>query len=215
MIDTGMFDFSNNCTYNEVTGEKMIKTIDALLQDFKDYKNPYAHIKLLVNNGVLIKLKRGIYETNKDVAPFALAAVLYAPSYISFQSALSYYGIIPERTESITSASLNAKKNKNYSTPLGYFSFQDVPSSAFSKELRLIENEESSYMMATPEKAMCDYLSKIKAIRKNQFNSFLFDDLRVDREKLKCFRKNTVNKLAKYYKKTNVQLLADFLKGEK
>jgi hypothetical protein len=43
----------------------MIKTISVLLNEFKDYKNPYDHIRLLVKEGSLIKLKRGLYETER------------------------------------------------------------------------------------------------------------------------------------------------------
>jgi len=44
----------------------MIKTISVLLNEFKNYKNPHDHIRLLVKEGSLIKLKRGLYENNGE-----------------------------------------------------------------------------------------------------------------------------------------------------
>jgi len=48
--------------------------------------------------------------------------LLYTPSYVSFDYALSYYGLIPERVYEVTSATLHAKKI--FETPLERFSYQ-------------------------------------------------------------------------------------------
>jgi hypothetical protein len=193
----------------------MIKTILVLLNEFKDYKNPYDHIRLLVKEGSLIKLKRGLYETRKDANLFAIASVLYSPSYVSFQSALSFYGLIPERVVGVTSASLGARKNKNYKTPYGDFSYQDVPEGVFDLGLRWIDNSDSSYFLATKEKALCDLLAKNKAVPEEDFSAFLYDDLRLDKDVLLTFSKSLVHSLAKVYERKNVTLLLRYLeKGE-
>jgi len=193
----------------------MIKTISALLNEFKDYKNPYDHIRLLVKEGSLIKLKRGLYETRRDANPFAIASILYSPSYVSFQSALSFYGLIPERVVGVTSASLGARKNKNYTTPYGDFSYQDVPEAVFNLGLKWVDDPESPYLLATKEKALCDLLAKSDAVLEDDFSAFLFDDLRLDKSVLLIFSQSLVRSLAKAYRKKNVDRLVRYLEKAK
>ena len=50
----------------------MIKTINMLLYEYRDYFNIYNKIALEENNNNLIKLKIGLYDTNKDAEPFTL-----------------------------------------------------------------------------------------------------------------------------------------------
>jgi len=91
-----------------------------LLKD--EVSNVNAKIAYMVKQGILVRLKKGLYifsELYRDgsVDMVAVANRLYAPSYISFDYALSYYGLIPERVYEITSATLHAKKT--YETHLG------------------------------------------------------------------------------------------------
>ena len=190
----------------------MIKTTAALLEEFLDYKNPHDHVRLLVKEGRLFKLKRGLYETNKNASLFAIASVLYAPSYVSFQSALSFYGLIPERVANVTSASLNAKKNKQYSNIFGNFFYQDVSEEAFHLELRWVDDPDSPYLIATKEKALCDLLAKTKTIRDQDFAAFLSDDLRLEKDSVLSLNKSVIVSLAKAYRKRNVTLLMNYLK---
>jgi hypothetical protein len=193
----------------------MIKTISVLLNEFKDYKNPYDHIRLLVKEGSLIKLKRGLYETGKDANPFAIASVLYSPSYVSFQSALSFYGLIPERVVGVTSASLGARKKKSYRTPYGGFSYQDVPETVFNLGLKWMDDPESPFLIATKEKALCDLLAKSETVAEEDFLALLFDDLRMDENVLLTFSESLVRSLAKAYGRKNVDLLVRYLEKEK
>jgi hypothetical protein len=63
------------------------------------------------------------------VEPMEIANPLYGPSYISLEYALSYYGLIPERVESITS--VTTKRSKKFITPLGSFSYEHIPLKAY------------------------------------------------------------------------------------
>ena len=101
----------------------MIKTIDMLLYEYRDYSNIYNKIAVEEKNNNLIKLKRGLYETNKDADPFTIANVLLSPSYISFETALAYYGMIPEMVYAIKSASF--KKNKK-NRRIRLYAFLDI-----------------------------------------------------------------------------------------
>jgi hypothetical protein len=209
-----IIEFSNNSIYNRVAGGHMIKSSQALLEEFKDYQNPFDHIRLLVRDGQLIKLKRGLYEDDKKADPFSVAGLLYAPSYISFQSALSFYGLIPERVLNITSASLKANKEKRYLNQFGAFIYQDVPPAVFSLSLNWVDDPDSPYLIATKEKALCDLLAKIHPVESQEdLKALLFEDLRIDEDGLKSFKLSEIEKLAKAYQRKNLSLLLTAMKG--
>ena len=117
----------------------MIKTIDMLLYEYREYSNIYNKIAVEEKNNNLIKLKRGLYETNKDADPFTIANVLLSPSYISFETALAYYGMIPERVYVIKSASFKKNKKKEYKNTFGLFLYQDINSNAYPYDINQIE----------------------------------------------------------------------------
>lgn len=84
-------------------------------------------ISALVTAGDLLRLKKGFYTFSPDyrrqpIDVLAVANGLYAPSYVSFEYALSLHGVIPERVMQITSAT--CKNNKLFDTPIGRFSYQ-------------------------------------------------------------------------------------------
>lgn len=74
----------------------MIKTYQALLEDYEEYKNPDKKIKRTADEGKLIRLTKGLYETYKDITGYLVANAMYGPSYLSFDFALSYHSLIPE-----------------------------------------------------------------------------------------------------------------------
>lgn len=49
--------------------------------------------------GELIPLRRGLYLQDRTANPLALAPAIHGPSYVSFESALAWHGLIPERVE--------------------------------------------------------------------------------------------------------------------
>ena len=58
----------------------------------------------------LFKVINGLYETNENTPGYLLSTSIYGPSYISFEYALYFYGLIPERVDTITCATYNKKK---------------------------------------------------------------------------------------------------------
>jgi len=86
-----------------------------ILELLKDYKRPNDKISEWIKNGELISLRRGLYipGPKSDIEkpePFLIANHLCGPSYVSLESALSYWGLIPERVYEITSVTLKSKK---------------------------------------------------------------------------------------------------------
>ncbi len=117
--------------------------------------------------GYIIKVKNGFYTfanrqyTTLDL--YRVANLLYTPSYISLQSALSFYSIIPEAVISITSISTN--KTTAFTTPLAHCMYQSVKKKLFFG-YQLLSHPNGAVRMANPEKAVLDYLYLNPAIKK-------------------------------------------------
>ena len=87
---------------------------------------------------------------------YLLAASIYGPSYLSFDFALSYWGLIPEAVFSFTSATFDKKKRKQFVTPFGLFTYRDVPRKAYPFGIQILNEGDYSFFIANPEKALCD-----------------------------------------------------------
>lgn len=193
----------------------MVITTSILKNQYKDYSNPLDKIKREVDSGALIRLYKGLYETNRNVDPFFLAPLILSPSYLSFEWALSYYGLIPEKVVAITSASLKVRKNKTYINFFGRFEYSDVSPEVFSEGLATLSDDEYSVRIATKEKAICDSLSKWRVVNSvKELKELLFEDKRIDEDEFKTCDFVLLLRLASLYKKTNLTLLSKFIKEE-
>lgn len=115
----------------------MIVTTSMLKHRYRDYANPLDKIKRDADRGILIRLTRGLYETSDAISPSFLASAILSPSYLSFDYALSYYGLIPEKVVCVTSASLGLRKNKTFVNAFGRYTYSDIPATAFFRGLIL------------------------------------------------------------------------------
>lgn len=193
----------------------MVITTSILRKQYKDYSNPLDKIKREVDSGALIRLYKGLYETNRNVDPFFLAPLILSPSYLSFEWALSYYGLIPEKVVAITSASLKVRKNKTYINFFGRFEYSDVSPEVFSEGLDSLSDDEYTVRIATKEKAICDSLSKWRVVNSvKELKELLFEDKRIDEDEFKTCDFVLLLRLASLYKKTNLTLLSKFIKEE-
>lgn len=182
-------------------------------EKYHNYQNKDTKLSRDIKDKKIFRIISGLYETNPNTPGYLLASSIYGPSYISFEYALAYYGLIPERVTTITCATYNKKKKKKYTTDFGTFTYRDIPLSAYSEEILLKEENNYSYQIATPEKAICDKLYTLKPLN-NYLNleNILFNDLRIDKEELFKLDSNKINKLSKLYHSTNVELLAKYLR---
>lgn len=163
-----------------------------ILELLKDYKRPNDKISELIKSGELVSLKRGLYipghETDLPVPkPFLIANHLLGPSYVSLESALSYWGFIPERVYEISSATL--KTAKQYLTPAGRFSYQHLPFPYYSFGIERIQlTPKQTALIASREKAICDKVILTSGITLRsvaQTKAFLLEDLRTDESLLR------------------------------
>ena len=159
-----------------------------LMSLLKDYKRPNDKIAKWLKQGQLISLKRGLYVWDSQNLPelFSIANVLSAPSYVSAESALSYWGLIPEQTFTVVSMALNA--TKNFQNELGNFEYKKLPFPYYSFGIVREKFRENQFaLMASPEKALSDKIiitSGILFRSASSAKSYLIENLRIDREQL-------------------------------
>lgn len=191
----------------------MIVTNTMYKNKLDKYSNKQNKISRDIRNKKIFKIINGLYETDQNTPGYLLAGAIYGPSYISFEYALSYYGMIPERVEVITCATNSKKKKKEYRTDFGTFTYRDVPKLAYPIGTNLYEEPNYSYQMATKEKALCDKLYTLKPLKNiNNLKNMLYNDLRIDEEKIEELDINLIEQLAPLYHSTNIKLLLKYLK---
>lgn len=154
-------------------------------------------LTLWVKSGKLIQLRRGLYTLPEpyrktDPHPFTIANQLVTPSYISLQSALAYYNLIPEDAPNITSVT-SRKRTGVVSTPLGNFTYHSIKPAMFTGfHLQEVSHSQNVFL-ARPEKALLDliYLTPdgenpafLKTLRLQNLNTLDFDWLQTFTKKL-------------------------------
>ena len=193
----------------------MLKTYLVLMDELKGYVNPAAKIARMVKAGELVRIKQGLYETDPQTDSVLLAEAIYGPSYLSFEFALSYHGLIPEAVYQYTSATFEKKRTKLFETPFGVFSYRDVPSPAFPLGVQFILLGENSFRLATPEKALCDELYKLSpCANRAELEQLLFDDLRIDKEAMLGLNLAELKVLASLYQTKNHKLFLSWIRRE-
>ena len=111
--------------------------------------------------GRICQLRRGLYVLaspfrKQQPHPFVVANRMVRGSYVSCQSALSYYGMIPEFTAAITSVTL--QRPGRWKTALGVFEFRRLKTDFFHG-YRLTELGQNQHaFLAAPEKALLDLI---------------------------------------------------------
>src|SRR5438270_12510241 len=91
----------------------------------------YGKVKRMLVQGKLLHIRRGLYCITRELgylqkpSLLEMAQYIYGPSFISLESALSYHNLIPEAV--YTTTSVTSKRSKEFKTPLGYFSYRQVP----------------------------------------------------------------------------------------
>jgi predicted transcriptional regulator of viral defense system len=150
--------------------------------------------------GYIKKLRRGYYvfaDTSlNEEKLFLIANHLYSPSYVSLESALSYYGLIPEGVYSITS--VGTKKTARFQTPVADFVYRNIrPQLLFGYHLKKIAGQ--GYKIAEIEKAVLDYLYlNPHIVREADFHEWRFNSeefiLHADIGKLREYAKSSYRK---------------------
>jgi hypothetical protein len=185
------------------------------------YKSPKDKIAALEKQKKLIRIKKGLFvavpkDGTGSICRELIANHLYGPSYISLESALSFHNLIPERVYSVLS--VTTKRSKKYNTPFGIFDYRTVLPSYFSIGIQLQKSDnKTSFLMASPEKALCDMILLSSGLRlqsSKAVKSYLEEDLRLDlSEKQKWNSQIILDCLNVGKKKTELTQLLKFFKN--
>lgn len=109
-------------------------------------------IRRLIKTGVLIRLERNKYLVSKmGTHEFLIANFLYEPSYVSFESALNFHGVLPQFPYEITSATTKKPKEKTVGEKAYHYS-------RIKKSLFWGYDKTNGFLLADPEKALLDLL---------------------------------------------------------
>lgn len=192
----------------------MIYDTQTLKHRYSNYSNINQKVSLEARNGNLIRIKKGLYTDDiKKDAP-VIANFCYGPSYISFEYALSFYGLIPEYVSVITSACFGKKNNKTYFTNERVFEYRSVPNDVFAYGVTYNKNEASmSYKIATKEKALCDILYSKYPVRSiKDLKVLLFEDLRIDESEFLKLDFDFILEIANLYHSNSINTLVKYIK---
>ena len=133
-----------------------------LLSALQHYSRPRDKITTWLKSGDLIRVKKGLYIFGQSAArkPYStdlLANLVYGPSAISLTYAVSFYGLIPERANLITSITVN--RNKLFATPVGKLQYYYLNPKKYAIGINLnYHYANQHFLIATPEKALCDQI---------------------------------------------------------
>ncbi len=160
--------------------------MNALTSVYPQIKRLAAKAKALKDSNELCRLKKGLYVVNPDasrkpiVMPL-LANHIYGPSYVSMESALRYYGLIPDAVYS--TISLTTGVARKYKNCFGEFRYIHCDKAYFSIGVTIKEEADVSFLIAGREKALCDqimYTSRLSLRYQSDVERYLEDDLRFD-----------------------------------
>lgn len=193
----------------------MIKSINDLQVLYKDYSDPLGKIHRELKKENLYSLVKGLYETDRSTPGYFLSAYIFGPSYISFEYALYYHGLIPEKVVVYTNATFQKRKSKKYKNVFGVFTYRDIPKSAYPYEIKIYIVNGYSYFIATKEKAVCDrlYIAPPQASMK-ALKYLMFDDIRIDEEEFYDLNMQKLLFLCDKYKSSNIKLLKKIILKE-
>lgn len=191
-----------------------LKAANPLIKSLKD------KISDLEKQGKIIRLKRGLYVASplvsgKEPSIELIANHLYGPSYVSMESALRFYGLIPESVYNTSSITL--KRSRTFTNSFGQFEYLFSQSDYYSIGINQVIQDDYAFLIASPEKALCDliiYTPKLRIRSIKSLQIYLEEDLRFDMTEFykmnvsifeQCVKvskkKETINNIIKLLKK--------------
>jgi predicted transcriptional regulator of viral defense system len=189
-----------------------------LLDALAGYRKPRDRITRLLASGAIVRLKKGLYcfgeaFRKEPLSREYLANLIYGPSYVSLEYALSHHGLIPERVETVTS--VTTRRSRDFDTPFGTFSYRMLKGSRYAVGAILETAAKTPFLVASPEKALADKVwtdKRFSGLRLSDYDAYLYDDLRIDREALIRFDYSRLQVIATAYDSAKINNLIRYLK---
>lgn len=190
-----------------------------LIDALKGLAYPRNRINDLLRQGVIVRVKKGLYVFSDPYRryPYSkelLANLIYGPSYVSLDYALAYHGLIPERVEALTSVTPN--RSRRFSTPVGLFVYRQVPARAYEVGMVRVEGQHGqAFLIASPEKALADKVVSVRGAHIaniGEMGRFLEEDLRIDAGAIRSLSAEKIDEIAGRYRSLRLKRLSGFLR---
>lgn len=187
---------------NKITrsGKKLFTSLDIQeVLDIRVKRTLEDIIKRFIDANILIHLEKGKYLlADSTVTDFEIAQFLYSPSYISFETALNYHGILSQFPTETTSATTKTSAQKIVAEKA--YSYSKISTKLFTGYYR-----ERDFLIADPEKALFDQLYMIsKGLKTEQYLDEM-DYTSINKKALnkyiKLIHKGLGNKISEYLEK--------------
>lgn len=179
------------------------------------YRAPLKALHALEQSGKLVRFKRGLYAFRQGLEPLAAAASLHGASYVSFETALAHYGMIPERAATIMS--VVDGRPAVFDTPVGRFEYYGQARPLFASGMSLVFLEDRPCPMASREKALLDTLARqgllAATLEAEQVLSFVYDALRIEEATLAKLSIRKLRRLAVQYRNHGPRRLVEAIEA--
>lgn len=174
---------------------------------------PRDKINKLLRWGRIVRIRKGLYTFGRayrrgPLSRELLANLIYGPSYISLEYALSYHGLIPERVSTVTSVALG--RSRSFDTPLGTFTYRSLSLQRYALGAELEESPAGSFLIACAEKALADKVwtdKRLSGTRGTDFRAYLEEDLRIDVARLACLDRSRCDRIQEAYGSRKIRTL--------
>lgn len=176
-------------------GLKLFSVLDyQRILGVKNYSSARSNISRYLKLGIMQKACKGLYFL-ADNSPheFEIANKAYQPSYISFETAMSFYGIIPETIYEVMSATLRTTRTFNVNNI--QYSYSKIKKNCFNG-YKPIKIKNATILIAEPEKALVDYLYLV-ALGKRRLAYERIDLSKIKKTKLLSYAKQFEKKKIK------------------
>jgi len=190
-----------------------------LIDALKGLAYPRNRINDLLRQGIIIRVKKGLYVFGDRYRrnPYSkelLANLVYGPSYVSLDYALAYHGMIPERAEALTSVTPN--RSRRFATPVGLFIYRQIPARAYEIGMARMEaDHDQAFLIASPEKALADKIVSARGARIAsvvEMSRFIEADLRIDPGALRSLSAESIDEFAQRYRSLKLRNLGRLLR---
>ncbi len=159
------------------TDEPMVDVV-RMQQELAGLADRRGKIARMLGTGELIALRRGLYARRRDLDPRFLAGPIYGPSYVSFETALAWHGMIPEGVVETLSATI--KRAAEFENAFGRFRYLTIPRKAYPIGIRRAGDSTMPWLVASPTKALADRIAREPGFRSTIDVKRWLDDMRLD-----------------------------------
>ncbi|MCD6311748.1 MAG: hypothetical protein J7M11_04745 [Elusimicrobia bacterium] len=191
-----------------------LKKDKLIIFSLRDVENlfPKGKLKTLKNalgrwikSGQFVRLKRNLYEfvesgSESNIPDVYVANKLYAPSYISLETALSFYGLIPDIAAQVTS--ITTRPTREFKNKHGCFFYRSCRPRAFTG-YKLMQYKGYKIFIADREKALVDFIYFV--VRGG--GALNFDEERFDKHILKKLNWGRVSEYAALFNSKTIDAL--------